>query len=600
MSTQHDMEALLCDLSTTSGSIAEAVRYAHKHLQLPECRNTAIDVFPPTQMAHSIGKLCRCRGMIQEVQPELRLFCASRENFFKSAQEVADGEEVHYMDAVLLYVIPVPGNLHFYTADEPLLSSGAAHAGTLRKRVDREECTSTGVATSSSEEERVRKSVRHTTTKSDTITATVEASNSTTFGPSLNFPHPSCSSELQSACVVTVLLPGDDGARQNPFRINDVMDFYGYQHFPDDQLPVNEVDEVQRFSAWNATELSRGLVSRLLCLSYTPVSSLHVRRHITTPALIEPPMTEARAKAIAYLTSTLTKGDALAAEYLLLHLCARVSMHSASMPVGDLPLLIISPQVTAAEWSAQLREIVPVAEILLTQEVLRSLPQGRLTPKYNNDLNYLETGVLQVANGTHVTIDCASLGSRDEVWYEGMFALIHKQQLLLEYPYQTLELPVDVSTLAVDSRDALDAVHPLFRFAMRLRLSTEPNRHLEDAAQTHPISSGTVRNYLDAVRCLDAPSPVDDSLSESASRALLKMSTNLPGWNNRDPLLHNNSFSVAMALMRAHAASYGRRSFSAEDIATVCELERARMERFLVHPPSVLSATLPEAEEQLA
>ncbi|CAC9495722.1 conserved hypothetical protein [Leishmania infantum JPCM5] len=598
MPTRHDMEALLRELSTTSGSIAEAVRYAHKYLQSPECRSTAIDVFPPTQLAHSIGKLCRCRGMIQEVQPELHLFCACRQNFFSSsgAQEAADGNEVQYMDAVSLYVIPVPGNLHFYTADETSRNSGAAHGGTLRKRTDRDEDALTGVPTSSTEEERMRKCVRHTSSKSDTVTATAQSYSLPVFGPSLNFPHPSCSRQLQGACVVTVLLPAENGARQNPFRINDVIDFYGYQHFPDDQLQVNDVDDFERFSAWNATELSRGLVSRLLCLSYTPVSSLQVRRHISTPPLIALPMTAARTNAIAYLTCTLTKGDALTAEYLLLHLCARVSMHSASTPVGDLPLLISSPQLVAAEWSAQLRDIVPVAEILLTGEVLRALPHGRVTPKYNNDLNYLETGVLQVANGTHVTIDCASLGSRDEAWYEGMFALIHKQQLLLEYPYQTLELPVDVSTLAVDGRDAPDAVHPLFRFAMRLRWSPDPRIPPQEAAQTHHVSSGAVRDYLDAVRCLDTPSPVDDTLSDRASRALFEMSRNLPGWNNRDPLLHNNSFSVAMALMRSHAASHGRRDVVAEDIAAVCELERARMERLHANPPSVLPTASSVAE----
>lgn len=598
MAAQQDMEALLRELSTTSGSIAEAVRYVHKYLQSPECRGTAIDVFPPTQLAHSIGKLCRCRGMIQEVQPELHLFCASRQNFFSSsgALEAADGDEVQYMDAVSLYVIPVPGNLHFYAADEPSRTSGAAHGGTLRKRIDRDEDAPTGVPTSSTEEERIRKCVRHTTSESDTVTATTQSSHLSAFGPPLNFPHPSCSHQLQGACVVTALLPAEDGARQNPFRINDVMDFYGYQHFPDDQLQVNAVDDFERFSAWNATELSRGLVSRLLCLSYTPVSSLQVRHHIATPPLIASPMTEARTNAIAYLTGTLTKGDALTAEYLLLHLCARVIMHSASMPVGDLPLLISSPQLVAAEWSAQLREIVPVAEILLTGEVLRALPHGRVTPKYNNELNYLETGVLQVANGTHVTIDCASLDSRDEAWYEGMFALIHKQQLLLEYPYQTLELPVDVSTLAVDGRDAPEAVHPLFRFAMSLRWSPDQRLPPQEAAQTHQVGSAAVRDYLDAVRCLDAPSPVDDTLSDRASRALFEMSRNLPGWNNRDPLLHNNSFSVAMALMRSHAASHGRRDVGAEDIAAVCVLERARMERLRANSLSMLPTASPAGE----
>ncbi|KAG5501773.1 hypothetical protein JKF63_04042 [Porcisia hertigi] len=597
MATQPEMEVLLRERSATTGSLSEALRYAHKYLQSEECQKTAIDVFPPTQLAQSIFRLCRCRGMIQEVQPELHLFRASPQNFFScgSSQEAANLDDVQYIEAALLYVIPVPGNLHFYDVDELSRSSDTAQCGTLRKRSDRGEAASSAHPLSNSDDDPIRKHTRHKADMSDPTCAVTQSSSTRSLGPSLNLPHPSCSRHLQSACVVTVLLPTDDGPRDSRFRINDVVDLYGYQHFPDDQLPANETDDFERFSAWNATELSKGLVSRLLCLSYTPVSSLHLRLNLTRPALISSSMTEARSDAIAYLTGTLTNGDALVAEYLLLHLCARVSMHSASTPVGDLPLLISSPHVVAAEWSAQLREIVPVAEILLTDDVLRSHANGRLIPKYNNELNYLETGVLQVANGTHITIDCGSLGSRDETWYEGMFALVHKQQLLLEYAYQTLELPVDVSILALNSADTPDAVHPLFRFATSLPWRADANL-AKEVSTTHNISSGVVRAYLDAVRCLDVSLQGVDALSERASRALVEMAENLPGWNNRDPLLHNNSFSAAMALMRAHAASHGRASFTTDDILAVYQLERARMERIGVPLATQLSTSSPDAE----
>ncbi|KAG5476318.1 hypothetical protein LSCM1_04020 [Leishmania martiniquensis] len=598
MPTLHEMEALLRERSTATGSLTDAIRYAHSYLQSPECQKAAVDVFPPTQLAHSIGKLCRCRGMIQEVQPELHLFCASGQNFFSCGgpRKAMDGDDVQYTDAVSLYVIPVPGNLHFYAADEPSRSFDAAHSTTLGKRTDRDGDASTAATVPRTEDDRIRKHARHTIDTSDAHDPPEKSSALSCAEPYLNFPHPSCSPQLQGACVVTVLLPTGDGARQNPFRINDVIDFYGYQHFPEDQLPVNEADDFERFSAWNATELSRGLVSRLLCLSYAPISSLAVRRHIAVTELIASRITEARSSAIEYLTETLTKGDALTAEYVLLHLCAKVHAHSASMPVGDLPLLICSPNLVVAEWSAQLREIVPVAEILLTGDTLQLPAPRRLTPKYNNELNYLESGVLQVANGTHLTIDCASLSGQDEAWYEGMFALVHKQLLLLEYPYQTLELPVDVSALALDTSNAPDAVHPLFRFATRLRWSADASISPQEAAHTDHFSSGAVRDYLDAVRCLDASSEMDDTLSERASRALFELSENLPCWNNRDSLLHNNSFSAAMALMRAHAASHGRASFAAEDIAAVYELERLRMERLSASPDSARATASTDTE----
>lgn len=592
MTTQQDMEVLLRERSAQTGSIADAVSYAGVLLQSPEQRSAAVDVFPATRLAGALGKLCRCRGMIQEVQPELHLFCASRQHFFthgshSDATPREEEEDVVYMDAVSLYVIPVPGNTHFYDTDAPQRASGAAHATcspTLRKRVERDApaLAPTPEGASVLSEERLHKPPRRAMDGSTGCTAAADAvpGASRATGPSLNLPHTAAHQDLHAACVITVLLGTENGARRNPFRVNDVVDFYGYQHFPQDQLEVGESDDLARFSAWNATELSRGLVSRLRCLSYAPLSTLPVRHRIGGSALATAGIAESRAAAVAHLRRTVTGDDALVAEYLLLHLCSRVHSHSASTPVGDLPLRISGTGVCPAAWSSQLRDVVPVAEVLLSGEVLRQSPQVRLTPAYHNELNYLQTGLLQVANGTHLTVDCASLIPLDDAWYEGLFAVVHKQQLPLEYPYHTLELPVDVAVLALDSSSTTDAVHPLFQFALHVRWAGAAPAAEATAEEDGTRTAAAVREYLDAVRCLEATVPEDESISEVASRALVAMAAEMPGWNNRDPLLHNNTFSAATALMRAHAASHGRSCFAAEDVAAVYDLERARMARW--------------------
>jgi hypothetical protein len=634
MATQGEIEVIIREQCARLGSLSAALQYVSDLLLSPAQRSAAVDVFPSCHLAGGVHRLCRCRGMIQEVQPEVNLFCAHQQHFLSLSPTVdaatpAEKDAVEFMDAVALYVIPVPGNDHFYTVEDTTQTTEAAH-GTAptapmstacgevraaRKRRGREDtqlssadaddaeqasATLCGGIHSDGDGSRDAKLAKtgdagvKSGLHADTVRSASTHISSAAGDLSLNFPHPSRHPQLRTACVVTVLMPsltsarGEADRQRNPFRINDVVDFYGFQHFPDDQLAVNEEDDFLRFSAWNATELSRGLVSRLLCLAYSPVSSVHLTRALSTDNMDAAAVAQQRTRAIRYICEHITDGDDLAAEYLLMHLGARVNVHSDALPVGDLPLLITSPQLCAETWSHQLRRITPVAEVYLDADALLSSSSAahhRLTPRYNNELNFLQSGVLQVANGSHVTLDCTNLGTQDGTWYEGMFALVHKQQLLLEYPYQTLELPVDVSVLALYAAPDSAALHPLFRFA--LRLTWEPSSSLStphppqnDAAQSVSAAAEDVRRYLTLVRNLPFRTEGgDESISAQASATLLEMTRDIPGWNNRDPLLHNNSFSAATALMRARAASYGRSNFTSEDIAAVRQLERARMAR---------------------
>lgn len=623
MATEKEVEALIRERSAATGSLSDALQHVHDLLLSPEQRGAAVDVFPSAKLAGAVGRLCRCRGMIQEVQPEIHLLCASPQHFFSpTPTSQHSDEDVQYLDAVSLYVIPVPGNDHFYALDEEASATEAAHASsspsvqqppTERKRRDRGEdgCATpmetTGVAAVCRDTKLRRVAEGAQGEASVSAAADALAPN----GPSLNFPHPALHPQLQTACIVTVPLPspppGSADRRRNPFRINDVVDFFGYQHFPDDQLAVNEEDDFAHFSAWNASELSKGLVSRLLCMAHSPVSSVHQQHSVpvsgekVTETMATVCVAQQRTVALRYLAAHITQGDELAAEYLLLHLCAKVTVHSDALPVGDLPLLITGQHINAEAWSRELRRVSPVAELLVKEDTLRSATPHRLTPRYHNELNYLQSGLLQVANGSHVTVDCTALGTRDAAWHEAMFALVHKQVLLLDYPYQTLELPVDVSVLALHSDDATTAasLHPIFHFALRVRWQpTQTGTELavtgsatmtatgnacteRDAAHSLNDDAAAVRQYLAAVRRLSTgpAAAVDDGVFSAASDALLEMTRELPGWNNRDPLLHNSSFSAATALMRAHAASWGRPCFGVEDTAAVKRLETARVAR---------------------
>ncbi|KAH8610192.1 putative Mini chromosome maintenance replisome factor [Trypanosoma vivax] len=580
------VSALIRDKSAELGSIEAALSYVRACLQTSiagSSHNGHIhNVFPRGAARGRGEQLCRCRGMIQEMEPNVSLYNASCEDFFGSAM----GGDSVMLEAVVLYVIPVPGNAHFYSVpsngvenqsnaaggENPLqhVPSASFDITNDRKTRKRTQCggrEDDGVCAGNGFDcERNPKQWRHE--GGGEIKVAVDAP----LYQQLNLPHPPMSADLHTACIVTVIQ--HESAGTGRLKLNDLVDFYG---FATDSVETAigtdavqmEVDEFEDFGTWHANGLPASFVMHMTCLSWQ-----HVYSEVDRP-LSPDYYGGTRAMALQALRSTLCQGDALLAEYVLLHLCARVVAHEGGTPIGDIPLRVEGDIMNPEVWSSYMRDVAPVGEVLLGATQL-SDPSLRLTPRQDHNCNMLRTGILQLANGTHITLDSRAVASACAAVQDALFAAVQKQVLLLEYPYQAHELPVDLGFLALSTAHISEEISFL-QLAVSVRWM--PELPLDAAAPTDLVAQD-VRDYLVNVRCV--PRRFDSENSSAVARLserMLSFSRSVPRWNNHDSFIHNNSFAMAAALMRAHAASYGRPFIADEDVEHVLHLESQRVAR---------------------
>ncbi|RNF19774.1 E2F target protein 1 [Trypanosoma conorhini] len=569
---QAEVGKLIRDKAEELNDVGAALAFVHHHvldkLQTSESVPPVPDVFPPCALQRVSGQLCRCRGMIQEVEPNLSLYRASSLDFFGGTED----ENTTMLEATLLYVIPVPGNSYFYDAPPEGQSEERAAASNLpapghtsgdrkrRERPDRQ--------LQNSDVERDSKQPRQ-----EPASRCGEVPQSMLNVPlyqKLNLPHPPLSGLLHTACVVTVIQHSAvDG---NRLQLNDVVDFFG---FLDDDLAatgsqsLDPADEFGAFASWHAEQLPPSLLSRMTCISWRHVFFAPMR------PLASHYFESKRSLVVLYLANTICQGDALLAEYVLLHLCARVITHERATPIGDIPLRVEAQTIDPEAWSSFMRSIAPVGEVLFAASQLSSVDL-RIAPRQDHMTNVLRTGALQLANGTHVTLDCQAVSKASSALHDALFTVIHKQVLPLQYPYQVHELPIDLSFLALSTVRLSEEIDAL-QLATSVRWLPELPMAATHAAN---ISAKDVRDYLSHVRCVRRGFDCEGtSQARRLADKLVDFSKSEPAWNNHDPFIHNNSFSMAAALMRACAASFGRERISDDDVEHVLRLEKDRVAR---------------------
>lgn len=582
-----------CRSCGTEQSISSVLESASAFVSqtVAESLGVISDVFRQADHSTDVGKLFRCRGMVQEIHNEIVMFSPSASNVFPALERSAHtGNDL--VEAHLVYVIPIPGHTAVYrqcaakdaSAGTPTLPAATAMEGNgARKRPNRED-------DSPPQPHRAPYSPR--TEVNSRTDDSVKVSKSVSDADYLNFPLAGRAEVgILKACVVTVLQlhngQQQDGRGALGFKTNDVVDFYGYLHFPERQLGAEEENtdvDFEYFSAWRPTEMSPALVSRMVCLSYAPLGVCpSASGKLLSAAAVQGRLEALRDSAVAYIAKNVCKNDRLLAEYMLLHLCSSVCFHTESTPVGDVPLLVTG--FSASSVSECLRDVVPVSEVLLDNALLAG--DACYTPIFDADKNYLKAGLLQLANGTHVTVDCDSLTSGG-TWEEALFSLVHKQILPMEYPFQRLELPVMVNFLAVTAAQTNDGLKSTFDFALHVPWrGCEPTA--EEEAGTPALDADGVRAFLAAAKAAEvgySDGDKDDNgrramaLQQCIETNIVDFSRQHERWSNRDPFIHNNTFSVVNALIRAQAASNGHSVPTEADIARVFEMERERMSRF--------------------
>ncbi|KAJ8014333.1 hypothetical protein DPEC_G00039150 [Dallia pectoralis] len=362
-----------------------------------------------------------------------------------------------------------------------------------------------------------------------------EASSSRTTSPSkasshldLNFPLPG---EGGPACLVKVYENLDS------FKLNDMLEVCGIlsvnpllsvlgEEKDPSAFLLDPTQSMETLEEQRAHDPPASLVPRLHMLYARPLQhnnpllppgSAEDQSAFVSSFLVE--MASVRAELLAYLTHVLL-GDALASEYLLLHLISSVYARRDVLPLGKFTLNL-SGCPSNSSYTEKLyqviQELVPCSYRLSMS--LHNMNSLRLVPKKDYVANRLVSGALQLARNTSLVLDETRLeqGQLDASGVRNITALgnlISWQKVDYDFNFHQMEFPSNINVLVTSEGRSLlpsDSQVPLQPQV------TPPN--LEEylatvhmALQTSQINK--FRVYLSLARTLDY------SISDEVTKAV--------------------------------------------------------------------------------
>ncbi|KAK8936132.1 Mini-chromosome maintenance complex-binding protein [Platanthera zijinensis] len=280
-------------------------------------------------------------------------------------------------------------------------------------------------------------------------------------------------------------------------------------------------------------------------------------------------MREIRESLLVHL-SALMGNDKVAAQFLLLHLLSRVRGKVDVVALGKLSLNLTgftreSASVFGNRLNDTIMKLLPFSKVIpISVEYLNT---AVLQPRKNNQSGRLVTGVLQLAQGTHLTIDETHLetGMLNSVGVENASLLRHLlewQTVEYDFEYYKIGMAADVQILIFS--EGKSNILPA-----DLVLPFQP--HSFDSVEK-PSSEElqTWRWYLATAKSLpysNAPE-VQQILQDEIVAAM-----------QEDRSLGYKDLSRLLTMAQLLSASSGETSLSLEQWQNVKELERLRKER---------------------
>ncbi|KAJ6806447.1 mini-chromosome maintenance complex-binding protein [Iris pallida] len=245
---------------------------------------------------------------------------------------------------------------------------------------------------------------------------------------------------------------------ESNLKLNDVFEFIGIYTF-DPQLAVNKDDNddpMYDLMEDVLDQLPPSKVPRLHCLI---CRKLDVQDFIPKFPGVEslPRMVRGiRESLLGHLTEVLGN-DGLAAQCVLLHLLSKLRARSDWLTVGSLSLNLTSFTTESAsifgnQLIKTIQSLLPFSQALpLTIEYLNT---ETLQPRKNNQTGRLVSSALQLAPGTHLTMDETSLqdGALNSNGVENVRLLKHLmnwQKVEYDFEYYKLEMAADVQMLVL-------------------------------------------------------------------------------------------------------------------------------------------------------
>lgn len=357
---------------------------------------------------------------------------------------------------------------------------------------------------------------------------------------------------------------------ETDLKLNEVFEFIGVLNF-DSELALNKDEPCQLMDGLedDLAELPVAKVPRVHCIVHR---KLGVHDFILNSPMTEPNpsvISGIREGLLRHLTAVLGN-DGLAAQYLLLHLLSRVHARVDDVAVGKLSLnLTCFSKETASVFSNQLtltmKELLPFTQhIPLTIEYLNT---AVFSPKKDYQLNRLVSGVLQLAEGSHLIIDETPLqvGALNSTGVENARSLrnlTELQKVEYDFQYYKVDMAADVQLLVLS--EGKSNILPADLVLPFQPSSAGSSEEVEETAMQ------AWRWYLGTLK----------SLSHSISPGMQKIvEEDLVAARQADRSLGSQHFSRLLTMGRLMSLSFGETWLTMEHWQMVKELERLRKER---------------------
>lgn len=406
----------------------------------------------------------------------------------------------------------------------------------------------------------------------------------------LNFPLPG---EKGPSCLVKVYEDWDS------FKLNDTLEVYGILSVSPalsaladekdasssllDPTECMETAEEQRVHSPPASLVPRLHVIYATLLPHNnpllPSATLEDNGAIFSSTMSE--MASIRAELLTYFTHVLL-GDALAAEYLILHLISNVYARRDVLPLGRFTLNL-SACPTVASYTEHLYQIIQqlVPSSYYLGMSLQNMNQMRLVPKKDYVANRLVSGALQLVRNTSLFLDETQLeqGQLDTTGVRNVTALgnlISWQKVDYDFNYHQMEFPCNINVfIASEGRSLLPS-----DCQVHLQSQVTPEHLEEYLSSIHmrlqaPSQLNKFRVYLSVARLLDYS--ISDEVTKAVEDDFVDMRKDDPQSISAEDL-HR-----MLVVARLQSLSQGQTSLSRDSWLRAKHIEMLRRSRMEQH-----------------
>lgn len=334
----------------------------------------------------------------------------------------------------------------------------------------------------------------------------------------------------------------------------------------------------------------QSLVPRIHCIAYKKTHSVHQAfADESKISVVKNVLPTLRSTIVSYIAQTF-HCDQLVGQYVLLHMLSRIYSRVGSMNLGKLVLNITRCPSGQPDFSSKVElmfsSILPA--IFLLKLSPTNLSRMRFGPRKDFSTNKLNSGILQLAQGTHLIVDENAL-DQGEIREQALLnmqllqAVINQSIVSYDFVYNRVELPTDLNICILSEGRSIfklgvDCTVPMVSVDM-----TQSIQLSDDQLQL-------IRQYLSIVNSLNAGYlSSGEAYSISANVAKAAESDFVEARNggaHPDTSITADDFHRWLSLARLVTLSHGDTQLSQEHWNTARQLEKDRSDRVTQFHPS--------------